>query len=765
MYYAHSARRREAWEPLAEHLRAVAGLAAAFAAPFGAADEARAAGMLHDLGKYSDAFTRRLSGEEHGLDHWSIGAWAALLRLAPRGAAAALAVQGHHVGIGRGDREGLQELDPRALAAHHPFGLRLTESDPERALSRLAADGLALPRPAASILDGASRPAGRMLGVRMLFSSLVDADFLATEAHFQGQDAGGKRYRPEGAALRPAEALDLVLAHLDALARSSPAAPEVLALRSDLLAACRRAAELGPGLFTLSAPTGTGKTLAMLVFALAHAARHGLARVVAALPYLSILEQTAGVYRKLFAARFGPEYLVEHHSLAGVRSDGTRGGEADGQSPAALRARQLAENWDAPLVVTTTVQLLESLFANRPGPCRKLHRLARSVILLDEVQTLPLELAAATLAALSQLAERYGATVVLATATQPAFERLDARVRELAGSGWAPREIAPPALDLFARARRTAVRWRIAESLSWEALASEVRGRRQALVVVNLKRHALDLARLLAARGAPGLAHLSTNLCPAHRERVLAAVRGRLDRGEPCLLVATQCVEAGVDLDFPAVYRALAPLESIAQAAGRCNRNGRMSGPGEVQVFRPEDDRYPPGGYKQAAGVTASLFGQLGPAGMDLDSPDLFREYYRQLYEVRGAAEESPGRGKRLEEAIGGLDFPGVAKEYRLIDKDAIDLVVPYDPAAYGELRREIEDGGRLTAAWVRRARPHAVNLYRPGDGDPLWASLLRLPLARGDGETAADWFVLLDLNGYDRELAGLAVSRSSWIA
>jgi CRISPR-associated endonuclease/helicase Cas3 len=764
MYYAHSATRREDWEPLAEHLAAVAGLAARFAEPFGAAEEARFAGLLHDLGKYSDTFTRRLEGGPSGLDHWSAGAWAALERARNDGVAAALAIHGHHVGLGVCDGAFLRGLDPAALAVRHPLGLCLTERDVGALLGRLAADGLSLPPSAPSLLDAQAPDVAAMLDVRMLFSALVDADYLATEAHFAGEAAGEKRWRPAGEALAPEAALADLLAAAAALGRESAAAPEVLALRADLLAACLAAAELTPGLFTLSAPTGGGKTLAMLAFALAHAARHGLRRVIVALPYVSILEQTAGVYRRLLAPRFGPGCVLEHHSLAGTREVGGRR-EPDGESAAELRRRLLAENWDAPLVVTTTVQLLESLFGHRPRACRKLHRLAGSVVLLDEAQTLPVELVVPTLAALARLAARYGSTVVFATATQPAFDQLDREVRRLAGVGWAPREIAPAGLGLFSRVRRTGTAWRVAAPLAWEELAREVGGRSRALVVVNLKRHAAELARLLATSRGDDLFHLSTNLCPAHRERVLAAVRGRLDAGAPCLLVATQCVEAGVDVDFPAVYRALAPLDSIAQAAGRCNRHDLLGRLGEVVVFRPADEGYPPGGYGRAARLTATLLAQRGEAAMDLQSPALFREYYRQLYELIGVGEEEAGRAKELRRAIGGRDFPEVARRYRLIDKDAVEVLVPYDGDAFAALSAELEREGHLTAGWVRRARPHAVSLYRPGEDDSVRAILDPVPLARGAKDRASDWFRLIDPGAYDRDLLGLQRKDDLWIA
>ncbi|HEY2293476.1 MAG TPA: CRISPR-associated helicase Cas3', partial [Thermoanaerobaculia bacterium] len=729
MYYAHSASSTGGWEPLREHLGDVAATAARLAAPFGAAEEARLAGLLHDLGKYSDRFTRRLNGLESGLDHWSAGARAALDQGGLHGIAAALAIQGHHIGLQ--SPGSLKDLgDFARFAARHPRGLEVTETDIPLLLWRLAADRLALPRPKLSVFSREHPKAGAMLDVRMLFSALVDADFLETEAHFKRDSEGGKAYRTPGPELRPAEALGRLEEHLTRLAAESRAAAPVTALRADLLQACRAAGVSSPGLFTLSAPTGAGKTLAMLAFALHHAVAHGLRRIVVAVPFLSIIEQTVQVYRELLAPRFGDFYVLEHHSLAG-----TRGSEEDGQSPADQTARRLAENWDAPLVVTTSVQLLESLFANRPAACRKLHRLAGSVILLDEVQTLPPRLAVPTLAALSHLAARYGSSVVFATATQPAFARLDAQVRKLAASGWAPCEIVPSSLDLFARARRVQVEWDTEVRRSWEAIADGLAGAGTALCIVNLKRHAQRLASLLLERGAPGLFHLSTNLCPAHRERILSQVRQRLARKDPCLLVSTQCVEAGVDVDFPVVFRAFGPLDAIAQAAGRCNRNGLLPGLGTVRVFRPEDERYPAGGYQQAADATRLLLRARGPGGMDLQSPELFDLYYATLYDQTGlAAGEDQGKAKKLHHAIGLWDFVDTAAFYRLIDQDAINVLVPYDPDAFAELVAELKRAGKLTARWIRRARPHTINLYRPKENDLILHYLQPAPAGR-EGE------------------------------
>ncbi|MCX5999800.1 MAG: CRISPR-associated helicase/endonuclease Cas3, partial [Chloroflexi bacterium] len=271
------------------------------------------------------------------------------------------------------------------------------------------------------------------------------------------------------------------------------------------------------------------------------------------------------------------------------------------------RARLLAENWDAPIIVTTSVQLLESLFSKSPSACRKLHRLAGSVILFDEVQTLPVALAVPTLATLSHLSKRYGTTVVFSTATQPAFEHLHGEVKQYSLGGWQPDEIVPPSLNLFQRARRTRVEAPdFDRPVTWAQLAGRLASHEQVLCVVNLKKQLSRLFDLLQQHGTDGLLCLSTNMCPAHREVVLSMVKERLASGRVCRLISTKCVEAGVAIDFPAVYRAFGPLDAIAQAAGRCNRNGRAER-GTVSVFLPEEEGYPDGAYRQAADTTRIL--------------------------------------------------------------------------------------------------------------------------------------------------------------
>jgi len=728
-------------DTVADHLKAVSERAAEYAAAFGAADEARLAGLLHDLGKYGSLFQQRLKGHAEHIDHWSAGAWQAL-QLRHAGLAAALVVQGHHTGLQRADKAALASLDPAKWDPRMHDQWRLSETGTETLMQCLRDDGLSPTAPMSSLYDHAGKKVAAMLDVRMLFSALVDADYIETEAHFDAVN-GIKKPRRCGPELNPTRTLEVLLARVAELARSSDADSKVNELRADLLNACLEKAAGSQGQYTLTAPTGSGKTLAMLAFALKHAATHSLRRIVMVIPYLNIIDQTAKVYRAMLTPEFGEDYVLEHHSLAGTR------GKDEIRDCDENRQAELSENWDAPLVVTTSVQMLESLFANRPSACRKLHRLAQSVILFDEVQTLPADLAIPALAALSRLVERYRSTVVFATATQPAFTHLDEHVRKYCACGWQPREIVRTELKLFDRARRTKVEWPDLDShTTWDELAGRLAADdcQQVLCVVNLKRHALLLFQKLRARGVPeeGLFHLSTNMCPAHRRVVLWCIHRRLRAGKPCRLVSTQCVEAGVDIDFPIAYRAWGPLDSIAQVAGRCNRNGRLRQLGSVRVFVPEDDSYPPKGYRQAADIARVLF-KCKAAELDIDDPTLFMEYYRQLYSIA----QPQNRNEALRDAIDRQDFVMVAELFRLIPDASINVLVPYDAKAYAELAESVQRDG-ISRDWIHAARPYTIGVYRPKPGAPIarWLEPVKTVATR----RAEDWFIYLRAEHYDRK-------------
>ncbi len=773
-YFAHSANKAGSpWEPLREHNNCVSKRAAEFAEEFGAKQEALIAGLWHDLGKYSETFTNRLKGQTHGLDHWSGGMLAALEQYREKAIGAALAIQGHHIGLQEGSYPGIRagcNISRLSNPVTHPLGLKLTEIQIMNLIERFRGDGFTIPSsPASSQYDPATPPVAAMLDERMLFSALVDADFIETEAHFEGNPDGMKVYRPEGPSLMAKKSFEILIAHLDVLNRNAQSSTNVQEMRTQLLDDCLcKATEPAAGTFTLTAPTGAGKTLAMLAFSLKHAlCNHEIRRIIMVVPFLSIIEQTAAVYRELLEPHFGPYYILEHHSLAYIgMTDKSDGRDYDDQKEACRTARLLAENWDAPIILTTSVQFFESLFANRPGKCRKLHRLANSIILFDEVQTLPPRIAVPSLSALSRLAERYGSTVVFSTATQPAFDHLHDKVKQYAGTGWQPRTITEEPCRLFDQARRVRIDWQIGESRSWESIAEELADdeNSRSVCIVNLKRHARKLVECLRERlGENGLFHLSTSMCPAHREQVLKEVRNRLrpDNQQPCRLVSTQCIEAGVDIDFPVAWRAFGPLDAIAQAAGRCNREGRLDGQGRMVVFLPEKENnreylYPPGGYKEATETTKTLIrikeNEARERGISFDNvfdicdPELFNQYYRLLYDLTGATDLNSD----LDDALQRRSFVDVAPRYQLIDKRCISVLVPYADKIelFESLKAQLDTDGRLTSQWIREARPLTVSLYRPKSDDTVWNYLNPAPLGRG--EKADDWFIYLNPKDYD---------------
>lgn len=705
--YAHSPNAEGRWHPLRHHLEATSLRAEGFTQAFGAPALGRALALFHDLGKAREEFQaylraaaqgRRAQGSPHAL-------WGAALACAflgrcqvPGWEALVLPVLGHHAGLA--DRGEAQQKLAAALRERQALqGIK----DVLQAWGMTGVLAQSLSKAIEEVAARGQGDNGTRLEflVRMAFSALVDADYLDTEAHFQPQAA---RRRGQAPTLEEMwRRLQEDQARLLAQARDSL----VNRVRREVYEACLEAAELPPGLFRLTVPTGGGKTRSGLAFALKHALRHGLRRVVVAIPYTSIIDQTAQEYRKIL----GEEAVLEHHSAYEVPV-------GEEQSEEAIRWRLATENWDFPLVVTTTVQLFESIFANTPAKMRKLHRLARSVILLDEVQALPPELLQPTLEALRLLATPveeggYGATVVLSTATQPAFEAIPSF------SGLPVREVVPNYPQHFAQLRRVAYAFR-REPLSWEALAEELRSKPQVMVVLNARKDALALLEALG--DDPHAFHLSALLCPAHRREVLAEVRRRLRSGEPVRLVSTQVVEAGVDLDFPEVWRAVGPLDRVVQAAGRCNREGQQPSGGQVVLFEPQGGRSPSGPYQEGMGLARLLLNREDPER--LHDPGLYREYFRRLFQ--GVNTDA----HRIQDLRREMSFPKVAERYRLIRDDTVPVVVPYEGAK--EALEAFLAAPSLEA--FRALQPYLVNLYRREAHRSPFAEELRPGLFRWAG-------------------------------
>lgn len=686
-WYAHSreGQPKETWQTLAAHLSGVSRLAREFADRFGAGDWGALAGRLHDVGKYTEAFQRRLAGDGRPVNHSSAGGKLAVDRFKGPGKFLAYAIAGHHAGLPDGRDNDLACLSARLQAAVVP----------EPALARAIG-------PAPTALPFA-QTMGRTgfqctFFIRMLYSCLVDADFLDTEA-FLDQEKSARR----GGYPTLESMLERLTVHLSRFAQKAAPSP-VDPWRAKVLGWSREAAGEKPGLFSLTVPTGGGKTLSSLAFALKHALAHGLDRVIYVIPYTSIIEQNADVFRQAV----GDDAVVEHHSNYDPwkeRDSGASEAEPAGDEGLAKRHELAAENWDAPLVVTTSVQFFESLFAHRASRCRKLHNIARSVVILDEAQMLPPALLRPCLEALRELHESYGATVVLCTATQPALTRRDGFP-----FGFEPglaREIVLDRPGLFGALKRTRVTH--LGTLADDELARRLRGHEQVLCVVNTRAHARRLHGLLGKRA--GVFHLSASMCPAHRTAKLQEIRAALTAGEPCRVVSTQLIECGVDVSFPVVYRAEAGVDSVAQAAGRCNREGEMA-VGEVYVFAAE--KAPPAGELRRAAEEGQV---VLRAFADPLSPEAVTAYFEALYWRVGPealdkrTDRVAGIFAALQAGANTLDFPfrTVSQEFRMIESVCEPVIIPWGEEGEDLVRglEHAEHTGRL----ARRAQRYTVQV------------------------------------------------------
>ncbi|MGE5553381.1 MAG: CRISPR-associated helicase Cas3' [Betaproteobacteria bacterium] len=675
IYYAHSkGNDKSAWQLLKDHLESVAGLSEGFAEKFGAGRLGNAAGVLHDIGKYSHAFQQRLEGSPVRVDHSTAGAKEALERYGKAlGTLLAYVIAGHHAGLpDYGD-----VADDASLAAR----LKKDQLPEWRAFQQ---DQLAFPTLEQLCLPVKPSVFGTGFSVhffiRMLYSCVVDADFLDTERALNERAATTR-----GGCLEPRE----LLGRLERfLTRNYSRVPNTAInhCRAEILKSCREKAQQPPGLFSLTVPTGGGKTLSSLAFALHHAVLHGLERVVYVIPFTSIIEQNAAIFRKAV----GSECVLEHHSNF-QHPDET----SDDYLDVPFKLRLATENWDAPVIVTTNVQFFESLFANRSSRCRKLHNLARSVIILDEAQMLPTHLLKPSLAALCELSANYGSSVLLCTATQPALNGLLPNATQ-------PVEIIEDPPKLYEAFRRVEVSY--VGRCEDEDVVSELLGYEQVLCIVNTRSHARELYERI--KGAEGAFHLSARMCAAHRSQKLSAIRQALREGRPCRVVSTQLIEAGVDVDFPVVYRAAAGIDSIVQAAGRCNREGRRE-KAQVFVFEPTGHLLR-GWFNRTASVTAMVMRSI----RDPISLEAVERYFALLYDLEGDGLDEKRILARIEEGAKQLAFPfsEVAQDFKLIENEMVPIVVPWDKHSQ-ELIREIP----YTATphrLIRQLQPYVVQVY-----------------------------------------------------
>ncbi len=671
MYFAHSLQGDpdySKWHTLREHLLSTARSSGDYGSVFNSKNAAFICGALHDLGKYCLNFQHYIAKKAlKGGDHSLAGAEAleALVTTRSDKIIATIlkyAIAGHHAGLAD-----YSELQQRIDRGDHNKADAVWRDEIGTDFGPLSPDFKHISP------VKADRAFQLAFWGRMVFSCLVDADFKDTENFYKAHgQATADRTWPD------------LQAHIGALrgqfdahmaAKAARAAEKPLAindLRADILAHILGQAERAPGLFTLTVPTGGGKTLASLGFALRHAEAHGLRRIIYAIPFTSIIDQTAAIFRTVL----GDEYILEHH--ASIEDQ-----KFDRKNPREQlsKLRLAMEDWAAPVVVTTNVQFFESLFANRPAKCRKLHNIAGSVIILDEAQSLPVPLLRPSLLALDELAKHYGCTIIFCTATQPAFDKRDLKN----GLDLEGRELAPDPAGLAKQLTRvTLVKGGALEDAALiEALGAQPQG----LVIVNSRKHALALYQAGKEQGLEGLVHLTTRQYAAQRREILARVRKDLDAGRPCRVIATSLIEAGIDISFPRVWRAEAGLDNILQAAGRCNREGKQSAADSiVTVFKPPQHK-PPFALEQAA----AAFERMARDCNDWLAPAAITAYFKELFWTKGED------GLDQKAILGEFDISGgvamfeyrtVAQNYRLIESGLTPIIINDSAAVLDVLNR-----------------------------------------------------------------------------
>ncbi|GAB2690757.1 CRISPR-associated helicase Cas3' [Paenibacillus thermoaerophilus] len=686
MYYAHrtDSSDKSGWQKLTDHLQNVSAKTSEFASVFGAGKWGAIAGLLHDAGKFSKAFQRRLNGSPEPVDHATAGAqyidkaWnqAKIARIL------AYIIAGHHAGLADfgSDASDERTLSRRLLKSVEPF---------KEALEEHLKIGPLYPLPL-PIKPGVDPGLQLSLFTRMLFSCLIDADSIDTELY-----ADRSRAELRGNTPLLVDLFDRYRHYME----NRFANPEgfINIIRSELLTECLSKADAAPGLFTLTLPTGSGKTLISLGFALRHAVRHNLRRIVYVIPYTSIIEQNARVFREAV----GADTVLEHHS--NVQHEIEEDLEEADELYKWKKKRMLAEeNWDYPIIVTTNVQFFESLFANKRSRCRKLHNLANSVIILDEAQMMNGELLKPSLYALEELSRNYGATIVFSTATQPNLQALfpkPVKIEEIVAD-------VPKRFEQFKRVRLESM-----GLTNYDRIAELMSGDPQALCIVNTRKAARELFEKMRLLVAPeALFHLSARMCPRHREAKLKEIRGRLERDLPCVLISTQLIECGVDVDFPIVYRELAGLDSIAQAAGRCNRNGNRP---VCTVFVFETDETPrQGWFGITAGAAQTILRRYPEDPLSLAA---IGDYFKELYFYQTLAQDKTDKHNilgLLNEQVREFAFPfeTVAQRFQLIETAAKPVIVEYDEAAR-EALEALRHADRIGTI-LRKLQPYVVQLY-----------------------------------------------------
>ena len=665
MFLAHISEDGLREQSILEHLKGTADLACRFASAFDSGDWGYGCGLLHDIGKYSDGFQKRLHGGKI-TDHATAGAKELYQK---NNYVGAYCISGHHSGLLDGgsaaDTGGEATLKGRMqkeLDDYQEFRNEVTipafKAPPLKPLGR---GGFSL-----------------SFFIRMLFSCLVDADYLDTEAFMTDGCAGRGKF----------DSIETLFERLYLYVESWLKNEELSTVngrRTEILKACLERGKEEQGIFRLTVPTGGGKTVSSLAFALQHARKHKLVRVIYVIPYTSIIEQNAQIFKEIL----GDGNVLEDHCNV-VYED-----------PDKLNKIQLAaENWDCPVVVTTNVQFFESLFSNKSTKCRKLHNMADSVIIFDEAQMLPVNYLKPCIQAISELVYNYHSTVVLCTATQPSLQSFFPPQLNAA-------EICPRVQEQYDFFRRTVFR-NVGEIAEAE-LTEQLKEHTQVLCILNSTKGVQRIFGMLQEE--EGTYHLSTFMYPRHRKKLLTIIRDRLDKGLPCRLIATSLVEAGVDFDFPSVFRELAGVDSMIQAAGRCNREGmRQKETCVTTIFtldKAEENHIP-----QSLKLPVSVSGQVAEKYDDIASLEAIADYFSRLYHFRGEGLDAKNIVGQMEEGRRSLLFPfaTVAKQFRLIENDTATILIDREPEA--RILAERIRRGEYSRQLIRDTGQYCVNVY-----------------------------------------------------